>query len=74
MARSIEDGYNSAKEKFAEFGVDTDMVLSILKKIPISINCWQGDDLGGFEKEVSTLNGGGILVDRSLINILYITL
>lgn len=62
MAYSIEQSYNIAKERYASLGVDTDKALKILKDVPISINCWQGDDVSGFEKEDSSLGGGGILV------------
>ena len=43
--------YKAAKELYREIGVDTDAALKILKKIPISLHCWQGDDVGGFDRE-----------------------
>ncbi len=49
--------YNSAKEIYAKIGVDTDEVLKKLAAIPISMHCWQGDDLEGFEGKAS-LSGG----------------
>lgn len=52
--------YSRAKEKYANFGVDTDKILQELALVPLSIHCWQGDDVGGFEKPGSILNGGGI--------------
>ncbi|MBO4344023.1 MAG: L-rhamnose isomerase [Clostridia bacterium] len=52
--------YLLAKEKYATIGVDTDAAIEKLKKIKISLHCWQGDDVGGFEKTGSTLSGGGI--------------
>ena len=52
--------YNTAKEKYAAFGVDTEKVLKILDSIPLSMHCWQGDDVGGFESPDSSLSGGGI--------------
>lgn len=52
--------YLSAQERYAEFEVDTESVLEQLARIPISLHCWQGDDVGGFEKPDSTLSGGGI--------------
>jgi L-rhamnose isomerase len=54
--------YNDAKEEYAAFGVDTETAISILKKIPLSLHCWQGDDVGGFESAGAVLNGGGIQV------------
>jgi L-rhamnose isomerase len=56
----IEESYQLAKEQYAEFGVDTDRVISELDKIVISLHCWQTDDVGGFEKPGSVLGGGGI--------------
>lgn len=41
--------YNEAKKKYAKIGVDTEKVLKNLASIPISMHCWQGDDVGGFE-------------------------
>ena len=52
--------YEIAKQIYAQFGVDTDAVLEQLAKIPISVHCWQTDDVGGFEKEDAELGGGGI--------------
>jgi len=54
------DNYSAAKEIYAKIGVDTDAALLKLKKIPISLHCWQGDDVGGYETTNSILGGGGI--------------
>lgn len=51
--------YHSARNIFAEWGVDTDAALKALSHIAISVHCWQGDDVGGFEKK-SGSSGGGI--------------
>ncbi len=51
--------YDSAKAVFAEWGVDTEAALGRLATIPISMHCWQGDDVIGFEKRSGT-SGGGI--------------
>ncbi|MEZ4837112.1 MAG: L-rhamnose isomerase [Caldilineaceae bacterium] len=56
--KQIEDAYNLAKERYAALGVDTDNALSILSTIPISLHCWQGDDVGGFEDPERGLSGG----------------
>ena len=61
MTISAEKLYTIAKEKYSTLGKDTDNVLKILKDIPVSINCWQGDDVSGFEREGASLGGGGIL-------------
>lgn len=50
--------YEIAKELYAKFGVDTDKALEILRKTPISIHCWQIDDLTGFENPDAVLSGG----------------
>jgi len=57
---TIEKAYALAKEQYASWGVDTDQVLGQLARIPISMHCWQGDDVGGFENEAG-LTGGGIM-------------
>src|SRR5579862_9264571 len=52
--------YSLAKEIYAEHGVDTESALNRLQTIPISLHCWQGDDVGGFENPEAGLTGGGI--------------
>ena len=51
--------YESAKVQFADWGVDTEAAIARLKTIPISMHCWQGDDVVGFEQQKGT-SGGGI--------------
>jgi L-rhamnose isomerase len=53
--------YSIARETCAAHGVDTEAVLQRLATIPISLHCWQGDDVGGFENASGEL-GGGIAV------------
>jgi len=62
MADSIkfEKAYEAAKQHYAEIGVDTEKTMERLSKIAISLHCWQGDDVGGFEKAGAELSGGGI--------------
>jgi len=50
--------YPQAHEAYAALGVDTESVLATLASIPISLHCWQGDDVGGFEQEGGELTGG----------------
>ena len=50
--------YSFARETYAALGVDTEPVLQKLAAIPISLHCWQGDDVGGFEKAGGTPGGG----------------
>ncbi|MEK5528895.1 MULTISPECIES: L-rhamnose isomerase [unclassified Viridibacillus] len=55
---TVEQSYALAKEAYGKWDVDTDAALEILKTIPVSIHCWQGDDIGGFEVNKSELSGG----------------
>lgn len=57
--QSIEQAYTLARERYQALGVDTDMALARLAPIAISLHCWQGDDVGGFEN-VASASGGGI--------------
>ncbi len=50
--------YNLARETYAALGVDTEAALRLLAATPISLHCWQGDDVGGFEKTGGELGGG----------------
>lgn len=50
--------YSLARERYAELGVDTDAALETLAAVPISLHCWQGDDVGGFENSGGDLGGG----------------
>lgn len=54
----IENAYTLAKERYAALGVDTDKALSIIEAVSISLHCWQGDDVGGFENPGVELGGG----------------
>jgi L-rhamnose isomerase len=58
VPRSIEAAYKLARERYSELGVNTDAALKILARIPISLHCWQGNDVGGFENIGGTLGGG----------------
>lgn len=49
--------YESAREQYKKIGVDTDKAIEILKEIPVSLHCWQGDDVTGFDHE-GPLTGG----------------
>lgn len=50
--------YAIARERYAELGVDTEAALSALEAFPISLQCWQGDDVQGFERAGAALGGG----------------
>ncbi|MEG0911906.1 MAG: L-rhamnose isomerase, partial [Ruthenibacterium sp.] len=43
--------YENAKQRYAAFGIDTDAALAKLAQKPISIHCWQGDDVTGFDSK-----------------------
>ena len=58
----INSAYTIAKERYAAFDVDTEKALATLAQIPISLHCWQGDDVVGFEDPDRGLSGG-IMVD-----------
>ena len=49
--------YDTAKEIYKALGVDTDKALETLKDVTVSVHCWQGDDVGGFDNK-ETLSGG----------------
>ena len=53
----IKKAYEIAKERYAAIGVDTDKAIALLEKTPISLHCWQADDVLGFEN-VTSLSGG----------------
>lgn len=55
---SVKERYELAKEQYAKIGIDTDKVIAELKEIPVSIHCWQGDDVRGFENPDGDLTGG----------------
>jgi len=54
----IAKSYELARERYAQLGVDTDAALDVLATVPISLHCWQGDDVGGFENPDGELSGG----------------
>ena len=47
---NVKERYESAKEMYAAMGVDTDKAVETLEKIAISMHCWQGDDVTGFDR------------------------
>ena len=54
--------YQSAQETYATLGVDTEKALETLGRTPVSVHCWQGDDVGGFESAAAGDPGGGLAV------------
>ena len=57
---SVEQAYRAAEDVYRAMGVDCGRALETLGKIPLSLHCWQGDDVGGFETADAELSGGGI--------------
>ena len=62
--------YQEAKERYAAWGVDADSAIARLKEIPVSIHCWQGDDVTGLENAGEALSGesGEAAQDIQLLN------
>ncbi|NLF31771.1 MAG: L-rhamnose isomerase [Planctomycetes bacterium] len=58
--QQITQAYAQAKDRYAQVGVDADQAVRRLTQIPISLHCWQADDVGGFET-AEGLTGGGIM-------------
>ncbi len=58
MSKSTDSAYKLARERYAKLGVDADAALKQLNRIAISLHCWQGDDVGGFETGSGALGGG----------------
>ncbi len=56
--KQIEKAYALAQERYAELGVDTEKALKILEKTPVSVQCWQADDVVGFEQTGGGASGG----------------
>lgn len=52
--------YTEAKEKYAALGIDTDAAIERLSRVPVSLHCWQGDDVRGFDKDPTKPLSGGI--------------
>ncbi|WKA54398.1 L-rhamnose isomerase [Planococcus shixiaomingii] len=55
---TIKSQFDEAKKEYEQWGVDVEAVFDKLKKVPISVHCWQGDDVGGFEINKEALSGG----------------
>ena len=56
--KQVDAGYAYAKEAYKAYGVDTDAVLEDMKKRQVSLHCWQGDDINGFEVDAGGAAGG----------------
>jgi len=58
MTERIESAYRLASDRYRELGVDTAEAMARLEEVAVSMHCWQGDDVGGFENAGSLTDGG----------------
>ncbi|MFC0226546.1 L-rhamnose isomerase [Serratia aquatilis] len=58
MKSSIDQAWELAKQRFAAVGVDVDAAIDAMETLPVSMHCWQGDDVAGFENPEGSLTGG----------------
>jgi len=56
--KAIEQSYSLARDVYRQYGVDTHAAIDKLSQIGVSLHCWQGDDVGGFENPDAGLDGG----------------
>jgi len=61
----IRAAYRAAKRYYAGVGVDTERAIARALRVPLSLHCWQADDVGGFEVREGAVDGGGILATGS---------
>jgi L-rhamnose isomerase len=60
--QKIEQAFGMAKDIYAQWGVDVEQALKQMDQVSVSLPCWSGDDVAGFEKPDAQLTGGGIQV------------
>ena len=53
-------GYEEAKKRYQHIGIDVDKAMETLKTVPVSLHCWQGDDVRGFDTDPTKPLTGGI--------------
>ncbi len=58
MSQSLEQAWQLAKQRYADSDVSVDGALELLDTLPVSMHCWQGDDVAGFENPGGALTGG----------------
>lgn len=58
MTTQLEQAWELAKQRFAAVGIDVEEALRQLDRLPVSMHCWQGDDVAGFENPEGSLTGG----------------
>src|SRR5207253_6005894 len=57
-AGQLRNAFDIARERYAALGVDVERALEALGQISLSLHCWQGDDVAGFESPDTVLSGG----------------
>jgi len=62
---NVRDSFERATDTYAEYGVDVDLAMKQLADVPLSLHCWQGDDVAGFEVREGAVDGGGLLATGS---------
>lgn len=55
------DSFDQARQEYADLGIDVGAAMARAARVPLSIHCWQADDVGGFETKPDGLAGGGIM-------------
>jgi L-rhamnose isomerase len=63
-SRNLEQAFTLARERYAEWGVDVEQALARLSTIAVSLHCWQGDDVAGFEGTGEEIGGGLAVTGR----------
>jgi L-rhamnose isomerase len=58
MSTLVKTAYEAARQVFADIGINTETAMAQVDAIPVSMHCWQGDDVGGFEINANSLSGG----------------
>jgi hypothetical protein len=61
QSRRNQAGYNLAQRSYAALGINTEAAIAAARRVPISMHCWQVDDVAGFEAKDEAVSGGGIL-------------
>ncbi len=66
LDKQVQEAYAMASERYAALGVDTAAALKNMAGVRLSVHCWQGDDVSGFESPGRALGGGlaAIFYDR----------
>ena len=59
--QGVVEGYELARKIYGDIGVDVDQALKLVDEVPMSIHCWQGDDVSGFENPERGLSGGTLV-------------